>query len=401
MDSILHRFNPWWSKEYGLPGIPRDRYIRELLGLKETRNVVLVTGLRRVGKTTLLHQIIYHLLKDIEKRRIFYVSLDNISLKDHTILDIVDGFRQISGLRYDEPAYIFLDEVHFKDDFELQLKNLYDMGNVKIFASGSASLDIIMRSPHLTGRQRIVHISPLDFKEYMQFTGREITPADHHLYPGIVDDYMETGGMPEYVKTQDINVLQALLDSILYRDIAARHDIRNTNNLIDVLSMAAQSVGSPISLRKISRVLGITVDTVNKILELFVEAGLIHLVEKEGKVSERKAAPRKIYIADNGLLNILTERINQGARAENLAFLMLHKRGTVRYYHSSGQEVDLVMGKKAWEVKYKNSINDNDMAHIRNTRAYKASNKVIMTRNLEEEREGIKLQPMWKFLLEE
>ncbi len=394
MESTLHRFNPWWNKEFEFPGIPRDLYIGELLGLKKTKDIVLVTGLRRVGKTTLFYQIIHELLAEVERKKIFYVSLDHISLRNYSILEIVDGFRQVSGLEHDEPAYLFLDEVHFKDDFELQLKNLYDMGNVKIFASGSASLDIVMKSPHLTGRQRIVNVSPLSFEEFLQFTDNNVSQANQHLYPGLMDEYMETGGMPEYVRTRDINVLQALVDSILYRDIAARHNIRNSGNLRDILSLTAQSIGSPLSLRKISRVLGIPIDTVSNILDLFVETGLIYLVEREGKVSERKASPRKIYIADNGLLNILTENVNKGARAENLAYLTLRGKIPVRYYRSSGFEVDFVMGKNAWESKYKNTITEDDTANIKKLKGYK--NKTILTRNHDGKINGIRLLPLWK-----
>lgn len=399
MEAILHRFNPWWDGDFDFPGIPREKFVSRLLELKDTRDVILITGLRRVGKTTLIHQIIHTLLDEVEPKKIFYVSLDHISLEKHNILDIVEEFRRLSKLEHDDFAYLFLDEVHFKDSFEIQLKNLYDMGNVKIFASGSASLDIIMKSPHLTGRQRLFRVSPLDFNEYMAFMGKTVSPANQHLYPGLAKEYMETGGMPEYVKTGDVNVLQALVDSILYRDIAARHDIRSSSNLRDILSLATQSVGSPISMRKISRVLGIPVETVSRILELFVESGLIHLVQKEGKASERKASPRKIYIADNGLFNVLTEHVNAGSRAENLVYLTLKDRGTIRYHRSSGQEVDFVHGKNAWEVKYKDIIDTKDMKSMEALRNYKY--RFILTRNREETLNGMELRPMWKFLLDE
>ena len=399
MKTVLHRFNPWWDGEVEFPGIPRKRYTSGLLKLKGTKDVALITGLRRVGKTTLMHQIIHTLLGEVGPEKIFYVSLDHLSLEKYTILDIVEEFRRLSKLKHGDFAYLFLDEVHLKDNFEVQLKNLYDMGNVKIFASGSASLDIVMRSPHLTGRQRLVHISPLDFDEYLAFTGKRISPADAHLYPELVDEYLEIGGMPEYVRTGDVNDLQALVDSILYRDIAARHEIRATGNLRDILSLAAQSVGSPISMRKISRTLGIPVETVSHILDLLVESGLIHLVEKDGKASERKASPRKIYIADNGLLNVLTEHVNTGARAENLAYLTLRKRGTVRYHRDSGNEVDFVMGGSAWEVKYRDSVESQDLKGLASLRKCKA--RTVITRNREGEMDGVELLPMWKFLRDE
>ncbi|MCK5559957.1 MAG: ATP-binding protein, partial [Thermoplasmata archaeon] len=289
MEDLLYRFNPWWDGTFESPGIPRDDYLSRLLKLKNRKDIILITGLRRVGKTTLMHQLIHKLLEAVDSKHIFYVSLDNIALKDRSILEIVDIFRRINELKHDEFVYLFLDEVHFKKDYELQLKNLYDMGNVKIYASGSSSLDIIMKSPYLTGRQRIVRMAPLNFIEFLKFTSREIGKADQHLFPAAAEDYIRTGGMPEYVLTKDLNILQSIIYSILYRDIAGRYEIRNRESLFDILALLAQSVGSPMSLRKISRVLGIPIETVNRTLELFVEANLIHLVEREGKLSERKA----------------------------------------------------------------------------------------------------------------
>lgn len=398
MEGILHRSNPWWTRKFDSPGIQREDHISTLLGFKESKDIVLITGLRRVGKTTLMLQIIHRLLEEVDSKLIFYISLDHIALKDRSIIEIVDDFRVVNGLKHDDFVYLFLDEVHFKDDFELQLKNLYDEGKAKVYASGSSSLDIVMKSPHLTGRQRIIHLSPLSFGEFLRFSGKEISPADEHLYPALVEEYLETGGMPEYVLTKDPNNLQSMVHSILYRDVAGRHEIRNIENLQDILSLIAQSVGSPMSLRKISRVLGIHVDLVSKIVDLFVEANLVHSVEKEGKMSERKASPRKIYLADNGLFGVLTEKVNYGTLVENMVFLTLRRKANVRYHRSSGSEVDFVRGKTAWEVKYKSDVEEKDLAGLKRLRGFKS--RTMVTKDRDGEVDGVMLVPLWRFLLE-
>ena len=117
MEEILDRFNPWWTIKPDFPGIARKTYLSMLLNLKTTKDVVLITGLRRVGKTTLMQQVIHKLLGEVSSDRIFYVSLDNIALKDHTILEIVDGFRRSRSLKHNDFAYLFLDEVHVKKDY--------------------------------------------------------------------------------------------------------------------------------------------------------------------------------------------------------------------------------------------------------------------------------------------
>lgn len=398
MDDILHRFNSWWESDIKFPGIPRETYLSELEKLRGTKDVIFVIGLRRVGKTTLLHQLIHRLLEHNERNKLFYVSLDNLALKDHTLLEIVDTFRRICSLRHNEHVFLFLDEIHFQKDYELQLKNLYDMGHCKIYASGSASLDIIMKSPYLTGRQRMIRLAPLSFGEYLKFVESELSMADKHLFPALASEYVRIGGMPEYVQTGDPNVLQSLIDSILYRDIAARHNIRNRENLKDILILVAQSVSSPISKRKISRVLGIKESTVSRILDLFVESNLIYLIEKEGKLSERKASPKKIYLADTGLFTVLTDRITLGAIVENLVYLTLARTKNVRFQRFNGQEVDFIFDKRAFESKFKKDITSEDLLAIKTLRGYKS--KTVITEDVEGKKEGIDLVPLWRFLLD-
>ena len=405
MDEILHRYNPWWSGGYEYPGIERSKPLAALAGQLANKDVVLLTGLRRVGKTTLIHQLIHRLLETVEATKIFYLSADNLALKDYSLLELVEGYRRLWGLKHDEFVYLFFDEIHFKADYEIQLKNLYDMGRTKIFASGSASLDIAMRSPALTGRQRLLRLPPLSFAEYLRFTEQEPKPADSHLYPALAEEYMRVGGLPEYVLTKDPNHLQALIDTLLYRDIAGRHDVRNRESLKDLLMLAAQSVGSPLSQRKISRVLGLPLASVNKLVGYFEEANLIHLVERQGKVNERKASPAKIFLADTGLAAMLTERLNLGALVENAIFLALTQKATpwaahqpLRYHRRAGQEVDFVRGDQAWEVKYKDRLEESDKANLRSLDGY--TSRTLVTKSQEGQEEGLTHVPAWKLLLE-
>ena len=399
MDSLLHRFNPWWTDDFHTPAIPRQQYQRKLMSLVGTRDIVLVTGLRRVGKTTLLYLTIESLLEKVPADRIFYVSLDHMGLRDHTILDIVEEYRRINRLRHDERAYLFLDEVHLKEDFELQLKNLYDEGHTKVFASGSASLEITMRSPHLTGRQRLVTIHPLDFGEFLAFNEVEVAPADTHLLLELAEDHVRYGGIPEYVRTRDMSYLQSVVDTILWRDVAGRHDIRNREMLAGMLALVAQSVGTRLSVRKISKVLGVSTDTVSRTLDLFVEANLIHQIEREGKVSERKASPRKMYLADTGLFSILTEGVNLGSMVENAVYLALMRTGRVRYHMASGKEVDFISRNTAWESKYKTRITEKDLVNLKGLK--RPTKKVVITRDAEGREDGIDLLPLWRFLTRE
>ncbi len=397
MEETLYRMNPWWTEEFRASGIERAAYVDALLSIRNVRDIVFITGLRRTGKTTIMHQMIERLLSEIDPKMIFYVSLDNYALKDHSILEIVDEYRRLQGLSHRDSVHLFLDEVHAKKDFEIQLKNLYDMGRAKIWASGSGSLEVSMRSPYLTGRQRVMHVYPLNFEEYLLFTGKKVSPADSHLLVSIAEEYVKTGGIPEYVLTEDLSYLQSLLETIIYRDVAGKHGIRNVEKLEDMLQLIAQGVGSPLSIRKISRVLGMSKEDVSRAISLFMESDLLYPVEREGKVSERKASPRKFYLSDTGFFLTLTDKINTGAMVENSVFLnLLRRKKKVRYLRESGKEIDFVVEKELWESKYRDDIEKEDVQFLLSLKGY--GKKAVITKKKEDRMESAELIPLWKFL---
>src|SRR5690606_6248626 len=96
-----------------------------------------------------------------------------------------------------------LDEITYKENFRLQLKNLYDKGNAKVFASSSSASALRDQKGLLTGRERIFEVNPLNFKEYLLFSNIKLKKADQSLLEPYFEEYMQIGGMPEYVLTKD------------------------------------------------------------------------------------------------------------------------------------------------------------------------------------------------------
>ncbi|HQF41812.1 MAG TPA: AAA family ATPase, partial [Ignavibacteriaceae bacterium] len=138
MEQILYRYNPWWESEFN----PKELFLRPLLmrnleSILASKDIIFFTGLRRIGKTSLLKIIIHYLInkKGINSKNIFYVSLDDYLLAKESIVNIIDEFRKIQKLRFSDKIFLFLDEIGYKQNFEIQLKNIYDTQNTKIFAS--------------------------------------------------------------------------------------------------------------------------------------------------------------------------------------------------------------------------------------------------------------------------
>ncbi len=359
METLLYRFNPWWESDNWPNFIQREGYLKNLLSLLDTRDIILLTGLRRTGKTTLMKMAIQALIRDygIKPSYIFYCSLDYYGLEHYSIMEIVEEFLKLQKISTSEKTFLFLDEVAYKEDFSLQLKNLYDTFNVKVYASSSSASVLKDKKALLTGRERIIEILPLDFHEFMRFKNLSIKKADRHLLESAFLEYMETGGMPEYVLTGDPEYIKQLVDDIIYKDIISRHKIKDETAVRDFFCLLMERAGKQLTLNKISKILGMSVDTARRFLNYFSSTYIIYTVERCGKLNERLKAPKKVYAGDIGIRNAVTGMRDLGAIFENLVFFAIkHKRPC--YLLKDGVEIDFFTEDR-WliEAKYGQKLN--------------------------------------------
>ncbi|HRP61207.1 MAG TPA: AAA family ATPase, partial [Vicingus sp.] len=156
MEKELYRYNPWWENNTVLWSnlLDRTESFDAILPNISNKQVVFLTGLRRIGKTSLMKLCIKHLIneKKINPLQILYVSMDDFLFIGKSIVEIVESFKTIHKIKNEEQVYLFLDEITFVNEYELQLKNLYDKGNSKIFASSSSASLLKKQKGYLTGR---------------------------------------------------------------------------------------------------------------------------------------------------------------------------------------------------------------------------------------------------------
>ncbi|MCK5039630.1 MAG: ATP-binding protein [Candidatus Aenigmarchaeota archaeon] len=357
MEKVLIEYNPWWSEDYTTTSIKRPKYLDKISRNIKSKNVIVLTGLRRVGKTTLLKQTIIELLKETNRKNIFYVSLDNFELNNHRIKEIIDKYRQMNAIPTDQKAYIFLDEITYKDTFQQELKNLYDMTNLKLIVSSSSASVLKDKKAFLTGRTKTIEVMPLDFKEFLEFRNLKPKQYDYALLKNHFDQYLKMGGMPEYVLTQDIDCLKELVENIVYKDIIAYHNIKDRGVVFDLLKLLSERVGKRLTYNKLSNVLKISVDSVRRYISYFEETYLIHIISKHGSPNEKITAPKKIYFCDTGIRNILTGFKETGSLFENIVYLRI-KDENPSYYMKDTIELDFVFGKNIIECKYTDERND-------------------------------------------
>ena len=341
-----------------------------------SKAVIFITGLRRVGKTTLMKLAIRELLTDgIKPNHIFYISMDDYLLQDHNILDVVNKYRELQRLPLDTKVYIFLDEITYQKDFRQQLKTLHDRTHCKIIASASSSSALRDQKGWLTGRERHLEVQPLQFEEFLLFKDIKVKKRDERLLNAYFEDYMQIGGMPEYVLTQDREYLTALLDDIIYKDIIAHHGIKNPQVIKDFFHLLMERAGKQISINKIANILGISPDTAKRYLTMFEETYLIYLVPRFGKTNEKIMSSKKIYAADLGIRHMFTGFRDKGAIFENAVFTMIMHKNP-RYYCHEGIELDFITEDNILiEVKYNSDLNDKQLALFESVQA---SQKIIV-----------------------
>lgn len=342
MQKLLNTFNPWWDDGYLFQMQKRDKYLNRIFQHMESRDIILLAGLRRVGKTSIMKLIIGELIsKGFDKTRILFVSLDDFLFNEKSIIDIIAEYRLLHKIRMEEKIHLFFDEVTYKDKWQQQLKNLYDKENVKIIASSSSSSIFIDENAYLTGRSRIIEVKPLDFDEWIEFKDIKLKAVDKDLMVTYFDEYLSDGGMPEFVLTKDRAYLQNLVEQLIYKDIIARHNIKMKSVIKDLFLLLMERSGKQLSINNIAKILNITPSNAKRYIEYFEETFLIGLIKKYGKTNELITSQNKLYSGDIGIRNAYTGYRDKGAVFENYIYLKIKEKNP-SYYVEDGIEIDFI-----------------------------------------------------------
>ncbi len=357
-------------------------YQRKILASIKARlkdkEIVVITGMRRVGKTTLC-QI---LLDDIKSSNKIFLDLENpinqkvLEEKDYD--NIIHNFVSL-GLKKSEKMYIFLDEIQAAPFAVKAIKYLYDHYDIKFFLTGSSSFYLKNLFPEsLSGRKFIFEIFPLDFEEFLIFKNfknfnfhqdfaemaKKESLIEYEKKQKYYEEYLRFGGFPGVVLAEDQETktlrLNDIFQSYFEKDIRFLGDFREVNVLRDFILLLMQRVGSRIEITKISSELGVSRQTIYAFLSFLEKTYFLYLVKPFSRNIDREiSGKRKIYLCDTGIINNFAQ-VNSGSILENAVFLGLKKYGQINYYQKrSGGEIDFILDKKiAFEVKRKGSKAD-------------------------------------------
>jgi uncharacterized protein len=422
----LNEWNPWWeNKELikELEGKHRPQYDL-LINSFKIKEVTIITGIRRAGKSTLMYQMINTLLKKgVDETQILFVNLEDNKLSKDSLDEIYFAYRE--NINPFKKAYIFLDEIHKRDAWESWIRKKYDLKtNNKFVISGSCSYLLKKEySTLLTGRNISFEVFPLSFKEFLLFNNIDLNIDK--IKKGIVlektklivniqlKEYLNIGGFPEIVskqKTYKIKVLEQYFDDILYKDIIDRYNL-NSQKTKDLALFLMTNFTSLISLRNLRNVLQMSYDTIKDYIYYYKEAFLFFRLDHFSySLKVQKTNASKIYCIDNGLRNAVSFKFSkdEGKLVENSVFIEFKRRKKEVYYwhNSKKQEVDFVIKNKdsslsAINVSYTNDINKREINGLLEfKKEFKQCKElIILTKDLEKKEKGIKFIPLWKWLL--
>jgi predicted AAA+ superfamily ATPase len=312
--------------------------------------IKLITGPRRVGKS------VFALLM-LQGKNFAYLNFD-----DNQLLEKWDEDLAMSALDYVYPDYDFmlLDEIQNLPDWNLWVSKLYRRGKNLIITGSNANMLSSEMATVLTGRYLQIEMLPFSLDETMRW--KNISPdREEQAAQAIVlaDDYMRNGGYPETIPARSItkSYLSTLFDSILLKDVAQRHKVRNTSDLYNLATYLLSNFCNPISANELAGELGMSsVATTKKFCDYLNEPYLFfYLPRFNNKLKLMNKAPKKVYVVDNGFVQSTAFNLseNLGRLLENQVFVELLRRGyipgqTLFYYRTrNDKEIDFVTRKGA------------------------------------------------------
>ncbi len=327
--AILQDWNNWVFKCD--PGILREDYLGRLEELVTgSKQVVVITGPRRAGKSFIMRQFARRLLAlGVAQSDIFFVNFDDprfMSLDVKVLADLYEAYLEMmSPLGI---PYVFLDEVQNVPGWERWVRYIHELGKARIIVSGSnAHLLSHEFGTVLTGRHVNFTVFPLSFREFLKF--KEIDEVNDGIAERLFREYIENGGFPEVVLSREkFRILLDYFDDVLSKDIVQRFKVRKIGALKVLLRHYLSNIGNLTTFSSLERKIGVTADTVERFSNFFEDAYLVFLLRRFSfKAREQEKSPRKVYAVDTGLCNVAGFRFSEniGRLAENVVYLHLRR----------------------------------------------------------------------------
>ena len=351
----------------------------ELLRYFEHKNALVITGMRQVGKTTIMKQ----LYENCEYPRLWFDfenPFDRIVF-EKTDYKVIHDYLVAEAKSRGKRLFVFIDEIQNFPDITRIIKYFIDHYRVKFIVTGSLNYYLRNLFPEsLSGRKFLFELPPLSFQEFLYFKEKkekiESSTADfpdniseqselnYLRFEYEYSEYLQYGGFPEVVTTNDNAtkklILTNILKSFFEKDIRLLSDLKDIRELRDLILLLVPRTGNMLDIIKLASELGVSRVKVYDYLELLKGTFFIKLIPKySSKPGSRVAGGKKVYFSDTGILNVLGS-VTEGQLFENCVANQLSAYGDLSFYnHRNTAEIDFILDwKKGFEVKLKGDAND-------------------------------------------
>ena len=395
----------------------RRQKIEKIDSFSEIPHIVLITGLRRAGKSTLLKEIKRQYYPD---ESIYYMNFEDERLLDFDVSDfnaLYESFLEVSK----ESRIFFFDEIQNIPNWEAFVRRMYDRG-FKFYITGSnSSLMSRELGTKLTGRHVKLELYPFSFKELIASldieTGKEFYLTEERArIKKEFSQYLETGGIPEYYIYRNKDIIRNLYDNILYKDIIVRYGIKDEAAIKSLAYYLITNPGTEISYNRLKNFLNIgSQTTVKNYIDYLENSYLIFTINAfDYSLKKQMYSKKKVYVIDTGLMNIFAFKFSRdaGKMLENIVFLELKNREHEIYYHAGKNECDFLIMEsgsitKAIQVTQRiHGLNEGrELGGLMEAMdRYDLQEGLILTEDTEDvfDKDGRKIivMPVWKWLLE-
>ena len=371
---------------------------REILPEIDTRlpHAAIISGVRRCGKSTLMRQIMR------KEKGYYYFNFEEPRAAGFSLTDFVkleEAFRESA-----EKAVYFLDEIQNVDEWERFVRRKLDAGEKFVITGSNASLLSKELGTRLTGRHIAYTLFPFSYAEFLRFSGKK---------EGIesFEEYLAKGGFPEFLKYGKAEMLQGLFNDIITKDIIVRHKIRDEKSVRNIAVFLLSNISREFSCNSLAKTFGIgSANTAVSYVGYMEDTFLLFTVPIFSfSLKKQQVNPRKVYAIDTGFLaaNSASFSEDKGRVLENAVFLHLRRKFREIFYFKGRRECDFIAkekGKAQYAVQSCLKLDEDNME--REVEGLKEAMKtlniakgVIVTLGQEDNLDGIKVVPAWKWML--
>jgi len=411
----------FWFKDQNI-GIPRDYYLQKFLEKVKMDEILVVSGVRRSGKSTLLLQTAKHLIeKGIDKRNVLIVNFEDYRWEKYSLKLLEEIWETyLQNINVKGKVYLFLDEIHVIHGWERFVRSLHEKKLATIFVSGSSSKLLSKEyATLLSGRYLELNVSPLSFEEFLTFNNflpkeKVELIARRNEILRMLNQYMKIGGFPKVALTKDEDLLRSYFETIVIKDVAERYRVKKIDKLRKLAVFYLTNLSNKVTFNSTSKFLNLSLHTVERFSYYLQEAFMCFFVNAFSySLKSQEKLPKKLYVIDTGLPNSIGFKFSKdvGRVMENIVFLQLKRdRREVYFYHKN--EVDFVVKeglnvKQLIQVTYASSLDEINKreikALIKVSEELKCKNLLVITWDHEDEikvkNRKIKFIPLWKWLL--